>query len=122
MHTDNHSILLIVTKLYKLTIGVVGSLAFIGLFCSIIPQEKTNKLISICCNWGQYTLGIYILQSMILESFLSQYIIMDNLNFYLFNFIIAPFISLLILILCIYIIKVMSKSSKLAFYFFGNSK
>ena len=122
LHTNNHLLFVLVTKIYKLTIGVVGSLAFIGLFCSKIPQEKTNKLLSICGNWGQYTLGIYILQCIILENFMGKYIVLDDLNFYLFNFVIAPFLSFVVLVFFIYIIKSMSKSSKLAFYFFGNSK
>ncbi len=121
LHTNNHLLFVLVTKIYKLAIGVIGSLAFIGLFCSKIPQEKTNKLLSICGNWGQYTLGIYILQSIILEVVMAKYIVLDGLNFYLFNFIISPILSLAVLVLCIYIIKKMSKSSRLAFFFFGTS-
>ena len=122
LHTNNHLLLYLVSKVYKLTIGIVGSLAFIGLMCSLIPQKKTNKLIYLCCNWGQYTLGIYILQSIILEYIMPKYIILDELNFYLFNFIIAPLISLLVLVLCVYIIKAIRKSQTSAFFFLGNTK
>ena len=114
--------LMLFSKVYRLTIGIVGSLSFIGLICSLFPQEKTNKFISLCCNWGQYTLGIYILQGIILETYMAQYILLDELNWYLFNFVVAPIISLLVLFLCVYIIKIMSKSRRLAFLFFGNYK
>ena len=121
-HTNNSFFLAIISRLYQITIGIVGSLSLIGLFCSLVPQEKTNKLILLCCNWGKYTLGIYILQSLILETFLARYILLDNLNFYVFNFIIAPMLSAFILTLCVYIIKLISKSPRFAFFFLGNSK
>lgn len=122
MHINNQLVFSIVTRVYRITIGVVGSLAFIGIFCSVIQQENNNKLTSILCNLGQYTLGIYILQTIILETIMARFIILDGLNFYLFNFIIAPILSLFVLTLCIIIIKYMYKSPRLAFFFFGNSK
>ena len=121
-HPSNPLCLILFHKLFALIIGISGSLAFIGLFCSLIPQGKTNRIISICSNWGQYTLGIYILQRSILERIMAKYILLDDLDFFVFNFVIAPLISFLTLILCVYIIKIMSKSPTLAFYFFGKSK
>ena len=122
MHINNQLVFSVVARVYRLIIGIVGSFAFIGLFCSIIHQENNNKLTSICCKLGQFTLGIYILQTIILETIMSRLIILDGLNFYLFNFIIAPIISLSVLTLCIYIIKYMNKSPSLALFFLGDSK
>ena len=122
MHITSSFFLMIVSKLYRLIIGIAGSLSFLGLICSSFPQEKTNKFISICCNWGQYTLGIYILQSIILETYMAQFILLDDLNFYFFNFVVAPIISFFVLVLCVYIIKTMNRSRILAFLFFGNYK
>jgi uncharacterized membrane protein YeiB len=122
LHTNNSFIINNAFGLYRLTIGVIGSLAFIGLFCSLIPQEKNNKIVLLCGSWGQYTLGVYILQSIILETYMAKYICLDNMNFFVFNFIVAPLLSFIILVLCVYIIKLMSKSPTVSFIFFGNSK
>lgn len=119
---SNPHLLFIVLKIYKLTIGIIGSLAFIGLICSLIPQDKTNNFITLCCNWGQYSLGIYILQSFILEIIMAKFIHLDNMNFYVFNFIISPIISFMVLVSCVYIIKKMSKSATLALLFYGKSR
>lgn len=122
MHIDSSFFLMIVSKFYRLIIGIVGSLAFIGIICSSFPQEKTNKFIFICSDWGQYTLGIYILQTLILETYMAKFILLDGLDFYLINFAITPIISLFVLVLCVYIIKIMSRSHILAFLFFGKYK
>lgn len=122
MHINDPLFLKIFTQLYKLAIGLAGSFAFIGLFCSIIPQDNTNKFVSLCGDWGQYTLGIYILQSIILEMYLSRYILLDGLNFYIYNFLVAPIIALLVLTICVNFIKKMMKSSGLAFFFLGKTK
>jgi uncharacterized membrane protein YeiB len=122
LHTDNQIIIGAVLNSYRLVIGIVGSLSFIGLFFFLFPQEKANNLITLCGKWGQYTLGIYILQSVILEDIMARYILLDDLNFYVFNFVVAPIISLFVLILCVSIIKIMSKSKMLSYFFFGNTK
>lgn len=119
--TNNHFLLIIVSELYRLTIGIVGSLSFIGLICALVNQDITNKFISLCCNWGQYTLGIYILQVLLLETYLATILILDDFNFFVFNFIVAPVLSFLIMALCVYIIRLMSKSPILAFFFWGKS-
>lgn len=119
LHTNNNNVLFHFSKLYRLSIGIIGSLAFIGMTCSLLPQKKNNKFISLCCNWGQYTLGVYILQSIILEKFLAKYVLLDGINFYVFNFIVAPLLSFLILIICIFIIKITSKSPISALYLWG---
>ena len=119
LEISNNSFLDLFVKLYRLAIGIVGSLAFIGIACSLIPQGKTNKFISLCCNWGQYTLGVYILQNIILETLMAEYILLDGVNFYIFNFLVAPLLSLIVLIICVHFIKLTSKSPKLALFFWG---
>jgi len=107
--------------LYRIVIGIAGSLTFIVLFQKTFGQNIKSKLLQTCSSWGQYTLGIYILQSFILETFLARYLNFDNLNFFLFNFIVSPFISIIVLIVCVYIIKLIYKSRIGAFLLFGKS-
>ena len=120
--TNNQLFLESFQILYRLIIGIAGSLAFIGMACSIITQDNKNKFILDCCKCGQYTLGVYILQSILLEIIIAKYIKFDDFNWYFFNLLLAPVISFLILIICIYIIRTMMKSPKVAFYFLGNAK
>ena len=107
--------------LYRIVIGIAGSLTFIILFQKTFGQNIKSKLFQICSSWGQYTLGIYILQFFILERFLARYLNFDNLNFFLFNFIVSPLISIIVLIVCVYIIKLIYKSRIGAFLLFGKS-
>lgn len=107
--------------LYRIVIGIAGSLTFIILFQKTFGQNIKSQLFQICSSWGQYTLEIYILQFFILEKFLARYLNFDNLNFFLFNFIVSPLISIIILIACVYIIKLIYKSQIGAFLLFGKS-
>lgn len=121
LHIDSYSFITMVSKFYKIIIGLFGSLAFVGLICSLITQERKGWLISLCSNWGQYTLGIYILQAIILETYLAKHILLDDFNFFVFNFLLAPILSFLVMAICVYIIKLMSMSAKMAFFFYGKS-
>lgn len=106
-------------RLYRLIIGIIGALSFFALAIHI-PNNKIHS--NLLCNvvyWGGYTLEIYILQCLILERILSHYINYDDMNIYMFNIVISPILSLLILILCILIIRFILKSNKLMTILFG---
>ena len=98
-------------RLFRLLIGIIGSLTFISIFQNIIKEEHQPLFINICSSWGQYTLEIYILQSIIIERILSRYIDICNLNTYLY--IIYPFISFMILYVCVYLSKLTRKNQLL---------
>ena len=64
---------------------------------------------------GQYTLGVYVIQSLILETILVRWISFSSDYFWSFDFVIAPLISLLIVYVCLFINKVIVfKEGKLA--------
>lgn len=52
--------------IYKLLIGLAGALAIIFTFNNIFNKITNNFILSIC-KMGQYTLGVYILQTIIIE-------------------------------------------------------
>lgn len=125
---DNN--ILIVTELFKLIyiksytilIGIIGTLFFITLFeylSHIIPKTIFGE---ICIKSGSHTLGIYIFQSLIIERLLSGYINLDTMDFFLFNFIITPFLSIVILFVCIGIILLIKKLPLLDFLILGSLK
>ena len=88
--------------LYRRLLGIV-----IGVSASIMLILCFNKMNEILNNkniWrdlsaiGKYTLGIYIIQDIILIGILSKIIDLENLNIYLFSAFITPFVSILVLV------------------------
>ena len=104
---------------YRIAIGVFGSLTFIFLFHVLFSKDQRLKLIDLCCSYGQYTLEIYIVQTIIVEMIMAKYIILDDIGFIMFNFVIAPFLTILILIVCVMVIKVIYKFKFFSFWLFG---
>lgn len=105
-------------RIYRLTIGVVGSFLFIGLFHNLFNQAN-SRIVLIGCVFGQYTMEIYVLQLIIIESILSCYLKFDNQNHLIYTFIIAPLTSVIFIILIVYFVKAISKSPYLRFFLFG---
>ena len=89
---------------HRLVTGLCGAVFFIGLF-EIIFSKITTSIISKSSQFGQYTLGIYILQSIILETILSKIIPYRTIEKVLFDMLVAPIASMGMLFLCLYIIK-----------------
>lgn len=110
---------------YKLIIGIAGTLFFFGLFELLFAKNNGGSRLM---NWlsiiGQLTLGIYILQSYILENWLASTLNFDEINPYVFNLIYCPIISLGVLLACVIIIKATTYipyASRLLFNYEGRS-
>lgn len=104
---------LIFCRLFRLLIGIVGSLACISIISRIFGVISESRIVSLCCDWGNYTLNIYILQRLVLEMGISRLININNSSSFVINFIIIPFVSLIILVLCVCITKLINMSPKL---------
>lgn len=104
---------------HKIFIGLSGSVFFITLFKLAFNGKiniETHKWFS---QIGRNTLGIYLIQTIILENIASRYINFDSIGFITFNFIIAPVISIFFLICCIWIIGIINKSKYASFFCLG---
>ena len=97
-------------RVYRLLIGILGSVSFIALFRYLAQHIKQTIVGDKICECGRHTLGIYILQTFILELILRRCLNFDNYNFYVFNVIIAPIISTFVLIFCLLLIKIIHHS------------
>lgn len=109
-------------QIYKIIMGISGAIATISLFISlgrIFPHSKFGDMIA---GWGALTLGIYLIQAILLEHFMMKYIDFSEMNFYTFNFIICPILSIIVLVICVGIIKLMRKSRYLRLYLLGEKK
>ena len=104
---------------YRLLIGIVGSLSFIGLFNRVFTGSPATPFARVCSDWGGYTLSIYILQSIILEIGLGFLLKLDGLGFVAFNFVVAPAISFLVLVFCVLIAKQIERSRVAAYLLMG---
>lgn len=116
---ENYPLIYLYRKIYRILIGIAGSFSFIFLFYLFFERKKQSKIFDICCEWGKYTLGIYILQTAILEIVMRRILNFDNLDFVPFNFVVAPFISVCVLVICVFIIKMINKHRVLSFLLFG---
>ena len=103
----------------RILLGLLGAIVGVGGGTKYLERFASNNFTLSLCNVGRQTLGIYLLQGLILESILPVFINFNQLNVWVFTLIVAPLISLAILLLCSQIIQILSKSNVLAFYFIG---
>lgn len=107
-------------KTYRIVIGLAGTTFFFSLFKGMAAEW------SACQRWfgrvgvyGQETLGIYMLQTFILEMALARYLDFGHLGFVTFNFIVAPVLSVAVLMVCLCIIALIRRSRVCSFLFLG---
>ena len=113
----------------KILINISASIFFIG-FMYGLSQKPSIKIFlerSYLTKIGKHTLGIYILQSIILETILAKYIKIDtwggifsDLNFDIY--IVFPIISFIIMLLCTQISILIQRNKILNFLLLGNTK
>lgn len=104
--------------LYRYLIGFAGSLFFFLLLKQVfIPNYRLNNIIN---NWGQNTLGIYIIHMFIMGFTISH--IKYQSNLLLFNFIITPISAIILMMISILIIKFLQMNKILSTLFLGKNK
>ena len=113
--------IILYARFFRHLIGIIGSLTFIMCLHFIIKRDTKSKIIHICCDWGKYSLYIYVLQCVILEKGLNQFLCMDNINNVIYELIITPIISALLLLSFICIAKTMSYSLVLEKWLWGKN-
>ena len=107
---------------YVIAMGIFGTLSVISLFIGmgrILPHSKIGEYVSYC---GAETLGIYLIQAILLEHFLMKTLDFSNVSWGLFNLVIAPMIAILVIILCLTIVYWMRKSRFVRVFFLGENK
>ena len=60
---------------------------------------------------GQSTLGIYLIQGIILEKLLAPLLCFDNVSFVIYNFLITPLIAVSVLAICMGLITLIRKNA-----------
>lgn len=99
---------------YRIVTGLAGSLFFISLFLYVFSRINLSDRLLKVCTCGQETLGIYIMQTFLLETLMPRLLNLDGAEFFMFNFILTPLISLFVLVACIVMFRLIRKSSVLS--------
>ena len=103
--------------------GLSGSLSLIGCTYYVCKWLKEQTwLINSLAEIGTYTLGIYGLQVIVLEKLLTGKVHINNIFFmdWELDFIIAPFVGFISVLLCYALIQILKRSKPLDFLLFGN--
>lgn len=109
-------------KLWTISAGFSGSLIWITLFMMSENWISSTKIGRLMCRCGTMTLGIYVLQTLVIEIVLREIICLDSVNQLLFSLIIAPVISLFVMILCIALIEIIRKNKVTTLMILGEKK
>lgn len=100
-------------------LALSGSLSCFAIVSALSGFIRQSALCQFLAKWGQYTLGVYILQSFLLEKLLAQYICLDQLSPVFANLVVNPALSVGLLIICVYISKAVLMNKYSALVFFG---
>lgn len=106
-------------RFYRIIMGISGSLFFILLFKNLLHGVKKSAFRTLVGKIGQYTMAIYIMQSVILEWFMAKHLNFDNVNPFVFNLIIVPVISLLIMLGCYAVAALIDRNRYLSLLLLG---
>lgn len=110
----------------KIIVSITSGLFFIGLMYWASKNKKLNEFLSnsILTKMGRYTLGIYILQSIILETIMAEYVKVDSLgglfaNLSFDNYILFPIVSFGVMVACAYTTKWIEEKVPIRFWLLG---
>ena len=114
--------------LMQTLIGFWGSVTIIG-FCWFVDcisayNEMWKNFISQLSIMGRYTLGIYVVQTFLIERILSAFIRLDYLSVspILIDFVFIPFIGFVLCITCYYIVRITQRNRIINTLFYGGQK
>lgn len=111
-------------KLYAihLLFGLSGSLMWISIFAMASEFFSTNRIAKSISKVGSVTLLIYILQTFILERYISANVDWTGINWALYDFVIAPVLSILIISFCYLMSIVINKFRISRFLLLGKNR
>jgi len=104
---------------YRYIIGFFGVVFFIAAFHFLATKLPHTRMGDMLLSWGKFTLGVYVVQKVVLEMGLKRVLNFDGLGFWEFNFVVVPLLSVGILLLCIAAIKIIRRSRYMSFALFG---
>lgn len=101
--------------IFRIAVGLAGSFFIMSLIyhnCQSAFLQKVSKA-------GQYTLGVYILQTFLLERIMAKIIHLNNFNYEINILILTPLLAFFVFVICIVAVRLLSKSKILGSLLFG---
>lgn len=105
-------------SIFRIVVGLAGSLFFFFLFKCIYTK---NKYFGVLSYVGKYTLEIYIIQAIFLRKIVESISIFQNVNLIVYDFVVTPGISIIFISISLILIKIISKSRYLNKFFLGKA-
>ena len=114
---------LLLFRCYKLIMGVSASFFLIALVRKYLWGFDANqtKIGNWAAQCGVYSMGVYLIQTLLLEFTLKKFVSFDALNSWVFNIVIAPLFSLIVLMICVAAIILINRKRGLSLLLFGTN-
>ena len=98
-------------EIYRVSVGITGAIAFACAIYLVCSTTRHNGILKKISAYGTMTLGIYVVQALILERIIKSIIQFPaDVNMILFNVLVVPVVSLITLYLCILIVKLLKRN------------
>ena len=108
---------------YKFVIGVSATFFLISIIRKYLwgfnsEQSRISTLITQC---GYYSMGVYLVQALLLEYTLKKLISFDTMNSWLFSIVVAPLFAVVLLLIIVEFIKLVNSNRWLSLLLFGTN-
>ena len=103
---------------FKLILGLTGPVACMYLFKATVGLLETTPILEKLAQMGRETLGIYVIQAIVLEVLMPRYISFSDLSLPTVV-LLMPVLSLVVLIVCYVVIQIVNRSKFLGLLMFG---
>lgn len=115
--------ILLLFRCYKLIMGASASFFLIAIVRKYLWGFDANQTKIGCwaAQCGVYSMGVYLIQTLLLEYFLKKFVSFDGLNIWAFNIVIAPLFSMLVLMICVAAIRLLNCKRRLSLLLFGTN-
>ena len=107
-------------RLVRIVVGVSASMVLILLFHFTI--NKASGIWKSISKYGELTLGIYILQSLLLERIMPRLINWNEMTDVMYDYMATPLISIFVIIVSVEIVKLIKQNSIVALFLLGQTK
>ena len=105
--------------LIQYTVALAGSFFALGLCSFVANRLKESSIVTYLSKVGQYTLGIYIVQTIVLERIFLNIIHFDTFT-PLLNYVFIPFLGLIFCFISYELVLLLKNYKFVNFLFFGN--
>lgn len=96
--------------LYRLIIGMAGTVFLFTVFITMVGRLRSDKIKNALQGVGMRTLGIYLIQALLVESLLPRIINLDGTDPMLYNLVYTSLIAITSLIICVLIVGLLERN------------